>query len=312
MIGKGNKTAPITFNLKDRGRQHTGQSRNNVDIQAWINLINSPKTQESVKNGDLLGYIGHELRVLYGMAVPDMLIDPTTNRILEISPAVKTIYLSCDQEGNVTHQQEFLDTPEGQFAKRQYVAQIGKFSAATSKKTVNGLIIPTQMHGFDVVKMSNYATNKGNGELLDSIMLIDEESEPMFDSAQDLPKTASELAMLDSIFNFYDVMQESNFHYDLAERNAALVAEKEKQIEEIRNKSARRKQLIQERNDEMLDSALCPTKDIDDYLKEQDGFLLDSVAQGVEVAEDFKEDKPKKVVNMFGYLGGIFGGNRGR
>lgn len=49
-------TPLITFNLNERGRQWTGQDCSNVDINAWVNLINSLTTQEAVRLGDMVGY----------------------------------------------------------------------------------------------------------------------------------------------------------------------------------------------------------------------------------------------------------------
>lgn len=124
-------TKLITYNIKERGRKYTGTDRSNVNVQSMVDAINSPATQELVKTGDLYGYYGHEIRQLYGMNPPDTFITDD-GREIRISPAVRTIELRADQEGNVSHRQEFFTNEAGEYAYHQYKAKIGGFSTAVS------------------------------------------------------------------------------------------------------------------------------------------------------------------------------------
>jgi hypothetical protein len=61
-----------------------------------------------VATGGMFGYYGHQLRLLYGLDVPETVI--VNGQQVSISPAVRTIELSCDDDGNVTHRQSSLIT----------------------------------------------------------------------------------------------------------------------------------------------------------------------------------------------------------
>lgn len=61
------KTAKITYSVKERGYQFNGQNRDDIDVQAMVKFINSPKTQELITKGNILGYYGHQVRELYGL-----------------------------------------------------------------------------------------------------------------------------------------------------------------------------------------------------------------------------------------------------
>ena len=50
------KTRTITYNLADRGREHNGIDRSDINIQSMVNHINAAATQELVSSGDLCGF----------------------------------------------------------------------------------------------------------------------------------------------------------------------------------------------------------------------------------------------------------------
>lgn len=282
-MSEGRKTKPITFNIKDRGRKFTGISRDNVDIQAWINVINSPATQELVATGAAIGFYGHQLRMLYGLEVPETVI--ANGKQVSISPAVRTIELRCDADGNVTHRQEFLQTPEGDMAMRNYKNKIGGFSAVNDYKKVGGTIYPTITMGFDYVLQPNYATNIGDGELLLDGMYGDQ-------MRQELEHGLA--VMYDSIhaLNFANYSAEANLERALASENALL---------EMQLKQERRRELQQIKQDAMYDSALCPTVSLDEYLSQGREFMTDSVVQDIGPKE---KTKTKTVVeNITGWFG---------
>lgn len=284
-MSDGRKTRPITFNIKDRGRIYTGVDRKNVNYEAWIQLINSPATQELVKTGSMLGYYGHQLRMLYGLQVPETVI--VNGKQVSISPALRTIELSCDAEGNVTHRQEFLNTTEGDTALNYYRNNIGGFSSANDYKNVNGVIYPTVAFGFDYVLQPNYATNIGDSVLLDSL-------------SGDLVRTNLE----QSFFAMYDSIHKVAYANHNAEINLQRAIESENQLLAAQAEKEHRLELQKERDNKMLDSALCPTQDIDEYLNNAKLFL-DSVV--VETLEPKKEPMKKTVTeNVTGWFSGLF------
>lgn len=285
-MSEARKTRPITFNIKDRGRIHTGVSRSNVNYEAWIELINSPVTQEMVETGSLIGYYGHQFRELYGLQVPETVI--IDGKQVSISPAVRTIELKCDADGNVTHRQEFLDNPFGDEAMKNYKAKVGGFSAVNDYKKQNGIIYPTVSFGFDYVLQANYATNIGDGQLLlDGIH-----------GAQIKHSLEQSLLMMcDSIFS-------SKLATITADQHLERALQAEQQLLEINAKAQRRLELQQVKQENMLDSALCPTLDLNEYLNEGKKLMLDGVVTNIEPKE--KKKKPVVVNNAFGWFDRIF------
>lgn len=180
------KTKMITYNVHDRGRKLRGVDRH-FDTVALAALINSPVTQERVKLGDIQGYFGHWPRVKFGMATTEGGI--LDGKAISLPLALRTIHLSADDKGNITHQAEFLDTNEGHIAARLYESQTGGFSSAIDVMPRSSPSIPTAFHGFDFVLEPNYTTNRGHRAVLDAVAASDvegrEEMLAMLDAAVD-------------------------------------------------------------------------------------------------------------------------------
>ena len=190
---KGNKTSKIKYNLFDRGRKYNGIDRSNVDMQAMINLINSPKTQELVETNAMLGYYGHQIRQRYGMTPPETVL--IQGKSIYLEPALRTIHLKAYDNGDVEHIAEFLRTEAGEYAKRQYVAQTGGFSTAITYLKNSNPRLPIHCGGFDYVSQPNWTNNNGDGELYDSLYLPDElntDGVNCFDSMTDLNTLSNE------------------------------------------------------------------------------------------------------------------------
>ncbi len=280
-MSNGRRTKAITFNIKERGRLHTGQSRDNVDYQQWIDMLNSPATQEMIKTGSSLGYYGHQIRILWGLNPPETV--PVGDKLLTISPAVRTIELSADQDGNVTHRQEFLETPEGEMAMRQYKARVGGFSQANDFKTVNGIVMPTEYCGSDYVLQPNYVTNIGDGALLDSVH-----------------GGTVKAALEQSVVAMYDGIFGTNYANHIADENLMRAINAENQLLIIQQQKQRRLELQRKKEENMLDSALCPTMDIDEYFKEGQMFDSANVVTSIEPDENKEKAEPPRM------LGGLF------
>ena len=283
-MSKGRKTKPITFNLFDRGRKHTGQDRGNVDKRAWIDLINSPATQEMINTGGMFGYYGHQLRMLYGTYPPETVV--VQGKTLSISPALRTIEMHCDELGNVTHRQEFLETPEGDFAMEKYKAKIGGFSQAASSKLVDSVIVPIECGGMDYVLQPNYIHNIGDGILLDGATI------------SDYQRNTLELSTLE----LYDSIHQFTNQKSISDANLMRAIAAENQLLEEKIKKERREALIAQKHNNILDSALCPTLSLDEYLKPHQGFMGDSVILDLEPKHEDAEEKYKVRHGVFGWL----------
>lgn len=286
-MSTGRKTRPITFNIKDRGRQFTGQDRTNVDYKKWIELINSPATQEMVNTGCLLGYYGHQIRIAWGLTPPETVL--VGDKLITISPAIRTIELSCDQDGNVTHREEFLETPEGEHALRQYRAKVGGFSAAHDHITQGGMTIPTEVCGMDYVLQPNYATNIGDGILLDSVN---------GGTSSGMIKANLE----ESIIQMYDSIHSMNFAFHVADENLMRAINAENKLLEVQTEKEQRLKLQQEKTENFLDSALCPTQSFDDYIQQSQIFMGATVVTSIEPSEKKSNIKPTAVGGMFDFF----------
>lgn len=282
----GRKTKEITFNLKDRGRVHTGTARNDVDIQTWIDTINSPRTQEMISTGSMLGYYGHQVRILFGLHVPETVI--VGDKQISISPATRTILMTCDEEGNVTHRQEFLETPEGEHALQKYRAKIGGFSAVNDFKRIESTVFVTEALGFDYVLQPNYASNIGDGVLLDSVH-------------GDIIRANAEL----SILEMYDSIHSTNYMRMMLDDTAIQNAQLENNLLEITIQKQKREELQQARQNKMLDSALCQTVELSDYMEAGKKFMDSVVVTDMEPKPD--ERLTAKSEGVGGWFGGLFG-----
>lgn len=195
-------TDPITYNVRERGRQHRGQDRN-FDTRALAALINGPEVQEKVKHGDMLGYFGHFPRTKFGIEPRESAI--LDGKVITLPVAIRTVELSADDDGNITHRAEFLDSNEGRLAQRLYQSKAGGFSSAITPVPGTSPVIPKGFYGFDYVYEPNYTTNRGHAVVLDGVEVpIDEQNEvlAMLDAA-----AAEGLATAGYINTLFDSLQ---------------------------------------------------------------------------------------------------------
>ena len=157
------ETPVIRYNLKDRGRQHTGQHRN-FNIKAICDAINGPACQEMVASRGMLGFYGHLPRVRYGMAPVEGGIEG--GKYAPVEPAIVTTYLKADYDGNVEHRAQFLDTAAGRLAAKLWEEKVGGFSSAIDQSR-------PEFYGFDYVAQPNYLNNSFRGIALDEIRFTD-------------------------------------------------------------------------------------------------------------------------------------------
>jgi hypothetical protein len=200
----GKKTGKITYSVRNRGRKHIGQDRN-LDCRALGALINGDEIQERVKNRDLRGFYGHILRMKFGFNPPETAIDKETGKVINIEPALVTTHLSADDDGNITHEAEFLNTLAGEAAERLFNSRQGGFSSAIFAKPHGGVDVPLMFGGFDYVAEPNFTTNRGymldsvdggmDGMMLDAVLADWNMSQVMHKALYDSLARDHELAM---------------------------------------------------------------------------------------------------------------------
>ncbi len=243
----GRKTKRITYSLNDRGRTHTGNDRSNVDVKAMIEAINSPKVQELVKTGSMLGYYGHQIRQRYGMWPPETVV--INGKPVHLEPSIRTLELSADTDGTVNHVEEFLDNDAGEHAFKQYKANIGGFSIASDYRQRGNKLVPTDFAGFDYVWQPNFVGNSGNG---------------LYDSAQADNVMAILAPHLEcQIAQLYDSMHREAVYEAALGESLDRLAEAEREAYELRKANRTRQVRQAERQQQIFDSMLCPTRPFD-------------------------------------------------
>lgn len=304
------KTDLITYNLGDRGRKHSGVDRSDLDIQSAINHINSESVQELVKSGDLFGYYGHETRARFGMNPPDSWIN-SAGETVPIVPAIRTIKLFADSNGNVTHQDEFLSTNEGKYSEGLYTNKVGGFSSAIMRKRgSNGLYGVTGFYGFDYVRSPNYNTNRGEN-LFDALFIEQEDGEFAFDSVtgitpqQSMIKSALETAIMHQYDSILTAIQSDAMinHY----QNEVVAAQEEAINREVRLNKLRVKRAS--RKEAIFDTLICPSVPFSEITAQWDSFnnqgTSDRDLRTTESAKKTHLDSERKKERVF-----LFGHNR--
>lgn len=188
------KTGLITYNVNDRGRQHTGQERH-FDSVALAQLVNSPAVQEKVRLRDMRGYFGHWPRRAFGIEPGEGGV--INGKVVRLEPALITTTLRARPDGTIEHEAEFLDTPHGRTAKRLFGSRAGGFSSAIAAREYAGKDIPIGFYGFDYVTEPNYAHNRGYR--MDSAGGAAEEAAALFDEV--VSENMGALTILDSLYS---------------------------------------------------------------------------------------------------------------
>lgn len=294
----GRKTAPITYNLRDRGRKVTGVSRDNVNIPAMVKLINSPQVQELVKTSSLLGYYGHQIRARFGMTPPEtVIIDGKTVRL---EPAFKTIQLNAEADGTVTHQAEFLANNAGEFVMKQYQAKVGGFSTAVNFRTTVTEYIPTGFFGFDYVLASNYVGNAGDGQLYDGLYVPadNDGSFPAFDSATDFNQLSADKVLIASLLEQQIISTFDSINGQMALASAAGAAydelaaamEENQRLVAQQNQLARKRSLQAQRQEDLYTGLVHPVTGFDSAMANAEAIL-----NSMESVRTHEEEKPLRI-----------------
>lgn len=188
---KTEKSELIRYNINDRGRTHSGIPRK-FDVAKIVRVVNSPATQERVKNRDMLGYYGHWPRLKFGMRPSEGGV--VNGKQVSIEPALVTTHLKAYDDGTIEHMVEFIDTDAGRLAKTLHGRKVGGFSSA-----IDGT--QTQFFGFDYVLEPNFSSNRGYEMMLDSAneSMLDDAAGAVGAYQRNIDEVGSLLGLLDSV-----------------------------------------------------------------------------------------------------------------
>lgn len=270
---KGRKTRLITYNLYERGRKITGIDRSNVDMKAMIALIQSASTQEVVNAGQMYGYYGHEIRARYGMTPPDSV--EINGKMVMLAPCCRTLELTVDNDGNVSHRQEFLDNEQGEFARLQYLAKVGGFSTSiTYNRELLGGLTPVLLAGFDYVAQPNYVQNTSDGALFDGLFVPNNQTDAnlvsCFDSATDLSALAQPQATIARMLESSILNQ-----FDSINAQIALMQSNEIALDELAqiHRQQRKSDLQKQRNAERATGMIGTVSSFDSVCAQAESYL---------------------------------------
>lgn len=261
----GKRTGVIKYNINETGRTFTGTARR-VDIDAMMRLVNGPAVQEAISKGDIVGYVGHQYREKFGLDTPETAIVDGKTVILE--PTCKTIYMKCFPNGDLEHEQEFLDVAAGRVGQRLWESGAYGFSSVFHAPDEGGLRTPKNYFGMDLVRGPNFDANRGNtGAMLDSVSAGGNSG--LCDFAAD------HAALLDSV----------DRHIQQVEATAASISEDYlaqcRQNDELVEQNARLLERLRKLGDRgvMLDSARTPDRMERGIPMDPGTAMLDSAAR---------------------------------
>lgn len=146
------------FSLFNKVRKGKQNNRNYI-LEAVKRMINGPETQEGLRLGELYGYYGHSRRELAkNVELPETAVVMVEGKpvVLDNIPGSRTIAISVDDEGVVTHTEEILDTPTGRIIASMLESRAGGWSWVTTGRDSPAASIPTGFFGFDYVTMPNF------------------------------------------------------------------------------------------------------------------------------------------------------------
>lgn len=210
----GLSTGIIRYNLNDRGRQYLGQPRK-FNITKMQAIVNGDVVQEMVKKGDLVGYLGHDIRRQFGLNPPETALQ--NGQLIPIDPAFVTTYIHIKDDGTVEHEARFLDTPLGKVAQEWHLAKTGGFSSVVAPDERN----PEMFWGFDYVRSPNFHGNRGYAVMDDIRYKAQLSSLTNKQRLQEVEaRRAEQVAVMDALMQTTQKLQQGNA--DLSKLNQQL------------------------------------------------------------------------------------------
>ncbi|MBW6101644.1 head processing protein [Escherichia coli] len=183
-------------------------------------MLESKETQEGLRLGELFGYYGHGRRQLTGkLEVPETSVIMVEGRpvVIDNVPACRTVAISVDDNGIVTHTQEILNTEPGKIVAAMIESRAGGWSWATGGRESGKIAVTTSFHGVDYVTTPNY------------ISLDHPASAGMFESADSKSLLAESPAAhgysdesVQAVISHYGKMAELEMMVEATERTAEL------------------------------------------------------------------------------------------
>lgn len=171
---KALRTVTDRFSLIDKIRRFTPQNDRNYLLRSVRETFSSPETQERIQLGEMFGYYGHGRRAAYyaktgRLNLPEFAVVMVDGKPVTIEnvPSNRTLEVSVDDNGVVTHAQEILDTDPGNIVDGMSRSRAGGWSWATGGDD-SAVSRVTSFYGFDYVTVPNYISLEHPSAMLES------------------------------------------------------------------------------------------------------------------------------------------------
>lgn len=218
------KTVTDRFSLVEKIRKHTPQNERNYVIESVRRTFNAADTQERMALGEMFGYYGHGRRAMHykkskSLNLPEVTVVMVDGKpvVLDNVPSNRTVEVSIDDSGIITHTQEILDTDPGRIIQGMINSDAGGWSWATHGPD-GAVSLVNSFHGFDYVTVPNYISLDKK-----SLMLESSEESRLLMHAELVEQGFSDNAATDLIHHF-DAMRSNQAMFEAVEHNAALEA----------------------------------------------------------------------------------------
>lgn len=159
------------FSLFNDGRTLDANKRRYI-IKSVQDTIASAKTKENLRLGESYGFYGHAPRQRakkLDLGETEVINIGGRPVVVENIPSNRTISISCDDDGVVTHEQEFLDTETGKIALSLWESGAGGWSWATGGSDGRNASVARTYHGMDYVLQPNYLSLDHPSMMLESV-----------------------------------------------------------------------------------------------------------------------------------------------
>ncbi len=228
------------FSILNDGRRLGANNRKYL-IDSVKAMLNSPETQERLRLGEAYGYYGHSPRERSNKLIvgeTEVVYINGKPVVVENVPACRTVNITIDDDGIVTHEQEILDTPTGEIVARMIDSKAGGWSWATSGFNSMRGAVARLFAGVDYVLRPNYISLDHPQMMLES---ADDEEQLLLESLSsagvdgDSIAAAIRIGMQDSHLaeKLFDLEQETLILESVITDRDSRIAKHEQVISEL-------------------------------------------------------------------------------
>ena len=169
------RTVTDRFSLIDKIRKYTPQNNRKYLLESIATTLSDPMVKERIALGEMFGYYGHGRRAMNYEKTGDLDLPETSVIIVDGKPVVlenvpsnRTLDISLDDSGIVTHTQEIMDTVPGQIVDGMEKSKAGGWSWATGGDDQAFRSFVNSYHGMDYVTTPNYISLDKKGMMFES------------------------------------------------------------------------------------------------------------------------------------------------